>query len=126
MDKNKPLFKVIIFVIVIVVMVLFVKSYLSDGKEYSADSAAQHSGAYSNSANADCIVDISGEVNNPGVYNIEPGMIVDQAVMVAGGYTDKADVEAINRAEKVYDGMKIVVPNLDDSYMDIYRDILDN
>ncbi|MBE7046713.1 MAG: hypothetical protein E7396_04775 [Ruminococcaceae bacterium] len=127
MDKNKPLFKIVIFIIVVIVMGLFLKSYLSDGKEYSVDTSYESTEGALSSDREQCMVDISGEVNNPGVYSVKMGIIVDQAIMAAGGYTQSADIEAINRAERVYDGMKIVVPKADDdTYMDIYKGILNN
>lgn len=126
MDKNKPLLKVVIFIIVIIVMGLFLKSYLSDGEEYQANTPTQRSTETTPFNNTGCIVDINGEVNNPGVYSVDGGITVDQAIAVAGGYADNADREAINRAERVYDGMKITVPKAeDDEYMDIYKGILD-
>jgi competence protein ComEA len=58
--------------------------------------------------------DISGAVNNPGVYQFTENTRVDVALSRAGGLSGEADVnwvEAnINRAEKITDGEKIFIP----------------
>ncbi len=54
-------------------------------------------------------VDISGCVKSPGVYQVDSGTRIFQVIERAGGTTDDADVENINRAEEVYDGQKIVI-----------------
>ena len=53
--------------------------------------------------------DISGCVNNPGVYELKEGTRVFQLIEEAGGLTEDADIEDINRAEEVIDGQKIVI-----------------
>lgn len=55
-------------------------------------------------------VDICGEVVSPGVYKVDTETRVFQVIELAGGPTDKADFMTLNRAEKVYDGQKIIVP----------------
>ncbi len=54
-------------------------------------------------------VHICGEVVSPGVYELEDGSRVFQAVERAGGFTDQAAAEYLNMAERITDGMKIVV-----------------
>lgn len=59
-----------------------------------------------------CWVHICGEVISPGVYELEAGSRIYQAVEAAGGFTEHAAAEYLNMAEAVCDGMKIVVPDL--------------
>ncbi|MFT4006191.1 MAG: helix-hairpin-helix domain-containing protein [Lacrimispora sp.] len=54
-------------------------------------------------------IHICGEVVSPGVYELEDGSRVFQAVERAGGFTDRAAAEYLNMAERIKDGMKIVV-----------------
>lgn len=54
-------------------------------------------------------VHICGEVISPGVYELEDGSRVFQAVEKAGGLTENAAAEYLNMAERISDGMKIVV-----------------
>lgn len=59
-----------------------------------------------------CYVHICGEVVSPGVYELEAGSRIFQAVEAAGGFTENAAAEYLNMAELVGDGMKIVVPDI--------------
>lgn len=54
-------------------------------------------------------VDVAGEVTRPGVYVVPPGSRVLDALTRAGGPTQKADSQQINRAAPVVDGQHIVV-----------------
>lgn len=56
-------------------------------------------------------VDISGEVNTPGVYEVQVGTRLFQVIEMAGGLTEEANIDSLNRAEEVYDGEKIIVGN---------------
>ncbi|MDD2224607.1 MAG: helix-hairpin-helix domain-containing protein [Candidatus Shapirobacteria bacterium] len=68
--------------------------------------------------NNEVTIDISGEVVNPGVYKLENGAILDDAIAMAGGLGSKANLtwidKNLNRAEKLYDGQKIYIPNVVD------------
>lgn len=61
-----------------------------------------------------CYVHICGEVKNPGVYELWDYQRVFQAVELAGGFTENAVTEYLNLAEIVQDGMKLVVPSVDE------------
>lgn len=56
-------------------------------------------------------VHICGEVEHPGVYEMEPGSRIFQAVELAGGFTAEAATDALNLAQETADGMKITVPS---------------
>lgn len=56
------------------------------------------------------IVDISGCVKKPGVYEFEDGTRLHDVIQQAGGLTEEADIDAINQAEVVTDGQKILIP----------------
>lgn len=55
-------------------------------------------------------VHVAGAVHKPSLYLLSPGSRVIQAIKAAGGATSKADLDAINLAEKVKDGEKVYVP----------------
>jgi competence protein ComEA len=56
------------------------------------------------------VVDVAGAVRRPGVYTLEPGARVLDAVRRAGGARRGANVAAINLAARLVDGQQIVVP----------------
>ena len=54
-------------------------------------------------------VDISGEVHKPGVYKVTSDTRLFEVIEMAGGLTDDADDNSLNRAERVEDGQKVIV-----------------
>lgn len=60
------------------------------------------------------IVDIKGEVEQPGVYEVDSQSRVNDAIQLAGGFTSEANEFVVNLAQKVHDEMTIVVPSLTD------------
>lgn len=64
------------------------------------------------------LVDIEGAVEKPGVYTIALGSRIEDAIAAAGGLSAEADLEkialTINRATKVVDTAKILIPKIGD------------
>ena len=58
------------------------------------------------------IVHIAGEVVNPGVIELSEGSRIIDAINVAGGVTEEADLSNINLAYILEDAQKIYVPNI--------------
>lgn len=55
------------------------------------------------------IVDIKGEVKNPGVYEIEENKRIMDVIKMAGGLTKEADTNYINLSKKIKDEMVIII-----------------
>lgn len=55
---------------------------------------------------------ISGAVQSPGLYQVEPGIRYQEALEVAGGATEEADLTRVNLAKKCRDGSQVNVPFL--------------
>lgn len=55
-------------------------------------------------------VQVSGAVEKPGVYELEEGSRIFQAVELAGGLTELADTKVLNQAETLNDGQMVYVP----------------
>jgi competence protein ComEA len=56
------------------------------------------------------IVDVTGAVHRPGVFEFQPGDRVIDAVERAGGARDNADLTLLNLAAPLTDGQQILVP----------------
>jgi competence protein ComEA len=60
------------------------------------------------------VVDVEGAVLHPGILELPPGSRVADAVAAAGGYSERADLQAaaaqVNLAALVRDGQQIMVP----------------
>lgn len=65
------------------------------------------------------VVEIAGEVTNPGVYKLSLGSRVEDLLVAAGGITANADrnwmAKVLNRAAKLTDGQKIFIPSTQQS-----------
>ena len=57
--------------------------------------------------------EIKGEVNQPGVYQLEEGDRVINLIEQANGLTNMAAADAINQAMIVTDQMSVIVPNIE-------------
>lgn len=62
------------------------------------------------------IVYVSGQVNNPGIYEVEDNSRLTDVIYKAGGFTNEADVDyvakSLNLSEKVKDEQHIYIPSL--------------
>jgi competence protein ComEA len=56
------------------------------------------------------LIHVVGAVRNPGLYRLDEGSRIDDAVRAAGGPKPKADLELINLAAPVADGQQVIVP----------------
>ena len=59
-------------------------------------------------------VDVKGEVKNPNVYMVSEGMLVIDAINLAGGFTKNAYTDNINLSKKLNNEMVIIVGNKKD------------
>jgi len=55
-------------------------------------------------------VNISGAVENIGLFTLPAGSRLNDVIQAAGGTTDNANIEALNLAKIVEDGEQIIVP----------------
>lgn len=62
------------------------------------------------------IVDIKGEINRPGVYEVNTTSRVNDVIQLAGGFTDEADQNFVNLAQKVQDEMVIIIPKIGEEH----------
>lgn len=86
----------------------------------STDTAAGDSGSGNEASEQgqDVYVYVCGEVTNPGVYEINEGSRVFEAVELAGGMTPEAKFGGVNLAGTVSDGDMIVIPGPEEAGTD--------
>ncbi|MEJ8547481.1 helix-hairpin-helix domain-containing protein [Brevibacillus borstelensis] len=77
----------------------------------SGNASSDASGRAGTSSPPLLYVDVKGKVRNPGLYALEPGSRVADAIEKAGGSLPEADVERINLAESLTDGSAILIPS---------------
>lgn len=82
----------------------------SDGaKDASGGAAGSGSGSGSGSEDA-IVVQVSGSVVTPGVYELPLRARMQDAIAAAGGFAEDASADALNLASALEDGQKIYVP----------------
>ncbi len=59
-------------------------------------------------------IHMTGCVKNPGIIELKEGERIDDAIQLAGGLTEEADLTNVNLAYKVEDGQKIYIPSIHD------------
>ncbi len=85
--------------------------------------ALQEAGDGCGSAQKVCVVHICGAVVNPGVYTLEEGSRIYQAVEKAGGFREDAREDYLNQADLIVDGMKVYVPTCEETKGALWEDI---
>lgn len=58
-------------------------------------------------------VHVCGAVKRAGVYELPAGSRVYEAVKCAGGFSDEADEDYVNQAQRLSDGSKLVIPTIE-------------
>jgi competence protein ComEA len=61
---------------------------------------------------AQVVVHVAGAVRSPGLYRLDEGSRVADAVALAGGPGAKADLAAVNLAAPLVDGTQVLVPRV--------------
>jgi competence protein ComEA len=60
------------------------------------------------------LVDVKGAIKSPGVYELDEGMRVNDAIRVAGGLNEDADVTRVNLAAFLADGQVVYIPTVNE------------
>lgn len=97
--------------IVLIIGGMVVSGFQKSTKEYPKESIIELQKFIS--------VDVSGAVVKPGVYQLDSGKRVEDAILSAGGFSEDANGEyvskSLNLALKLSDGMKIYIPRKGES-----------
>ena len=133
-DKKDKVIIALIIGIIIIISNNFVKSQKKDELVFENTSSSidkyQNDKFYNSNNEDDNIsgkdqkdsnkkVHISGEINNPGVYEIKDDYRLEDLVNDAGGLTKDANLNKINLALKLEDQMRIIIPNINSKDNDI-------
>lgn len=116
--KNNKKIIIIIGVIIIIIISIYVLKKI-DEYNYEENNYGEYFAEEENiikeEAKKVIAVHIIGEINKPGIVELEEGARVIDAIKKAGGTTEKADLAQINLAYILKDGQKIYIPNTEDN-----------
>lgn len=82
--------------------------------ESATETASDEAGQETAAGEKICI-HVCGAVKQPGVYELQAGDRVYEAVEQAGGFTQEADQNYVNQAQTLQDGMKLYIPTVEES-----------
>lgn len=128
--QNKDKIKTVALPVLVIAAVLFFwfsgkgeDITLTDGEPSASEVQIQEEGGAGDdpaakevgTAPGKIFVNIGGEVAAPGVYEVTEGTRLFEVINRAGGLTEEADIDVINRAETVYDGQKILIASYEET-----------
>lgn len=127
MLKNNGIVKVILFILAVAVLIYSGLGYFNQPSaemlvmpvELESESQELVKDSTEEAVNPDesieqlIYAEIKGEVNQPGVYQLEEGNRVINLIEQANGLTNMAAADAINQAMIVTDQMSVIVPNIE-------------
>ena len=117
-NQNENFKKIIIIIIIIVSISFFIYFKFQNNEEefyYNEVLMEENSTVLEENIEKEKIkVYITGEINLPGVKELELGARLEDLINVAGGLTKEADIKKVNLAYQLEDGQKIYIPNIND------------
>ena len=112
---SKRIVLLLVIIIILVAYYLIYKIKFNDNNKVSDDVVAYvditSEILTSDETKNNFYVDVKGEVKNPGVYFVSDGMLVIDAINLAGGLTKKACTDDINLSMKLTKEMVIYINN---------------
>lgn len=117
-NQNENFKKIIIIIVLIVSISFFIYFKFQNNEEefyYNEVLMEENSTVLEENIEKEKIkVYITGEINLPGVKELELGARLEDLINVAGGLTKDADIKKVNLAYQLEDGQKIYIPNIND------------
>ena len=122
LSKNEKIIICIILVIIISVIGYYIyvninnnELYIEEDDSYIEENHNNVDNETSVNKNEETIIiHIAGCVENEGVYEIKKDSRISDAIDIAGGLTSDANIKSINLAQKLNDGQKIYIPNINE------------
>ena len=98
-----------------------IHSVVSDQDSSESPESEQITADAQESVSSTFPVHIMGAVNNPGVYMVNAGMIIQDAIELSGGLKADADLLLINLAEPLQANSKVYIPNTTEIEQDLIK-----
>lgn len=115
-EKFKNLFIKIIIILIILVIIIY-NFFISQNEEDEFDISnivVEHQNIEIIEKINKIKIYVTGEVNNPGVFEMNENSRIEDAINLAGGLTSSANIKNVNLAFVLEDGQKLYIPNIND------------
>lgn len=107
-DK-KTVFKIIILAIILISSLIIKWTAKPNTKVIADDN--KNKDVKTEKIEDNIVIDISGEIKNPGIYKMKGRVRLYEIIDKAGGLKEEANINSINQARYVKDGEKIIIPS---------------
>lgn len=122
MKKINKKIIIIILIIIIIVGTTIYEKIIKDRKlieinedmditNTNEENTTEEQNTTNSESNSKIIIYIAGQVRKEGVYELDENSRITDAIEIAGGLKEDANIENINLAEVLEDGMKIYIPD---------------
>lgn len=118
---NKKIIIIILIIIIIVGTTIYEKIIKDrnlieinediDITNTNEENTTEEQNTTNSESNSKIIIYITGQVRKEGVYELDENSRITDAIEIAGGLKEDANIENINLAEVLEDGMKIYIPD---------------
>ena len=115
LKKNKNKIITLVFILCTILIIIWSVSdeqstkEISEEKKLKTENKIKEKKEEKTQNDKKVIVDIKGEINNPGVYELTDKNNVNDVINMAGGLTKNSDTSNINLSKKLIDEMVIIV-----------------
>ena len=114
-SKNTIIKSTVVIIILIIIIYNFFSSKKNEEINYSNIIISEDESKTENKIEEEIIkVYVTGEVKSPGVIELEGDSRIEDAITLAGGITEKANLSEVNLAYSLEDGQKLYIPSIDD------------
>lgn len=120
--EKKTLIKVIL-IVTLLIGSLAIRSSANPNRHIKKD-VSKSTSKMDEKVEENVVIDISGEVKNPGIYKMKGRVRLYEVIEKAGGLKEEANINSINQARYVNDGEKILIPSMKN--LDNKESITDN
>lgn len=107
--NKKTVFKIIILAIILISSLIIKCTAKPDTKVIADDN--KNKDVKTEKIEDNIVIDISGEIKNPGIYKVKGRVRLYEIIDKAGGLKEEANINSINQARYVKDGEKIIIPS---------------
>lgn len=101
--------KLLLLLVALIVAVVFVIGSVANGGSAAQPVVAIESASTTTVETAAIFVHVVGEVKEPGIYSLDAGSRLVDAIFAAGGFGSEADQASINLARALSDGEQVLV-----------------
>ena len=113
--KQKRIIAIVGIIVLVLIIIYFYNSRL-ETPQLEDDILIEENQTNSNLGNKTeekdlIIIHITGAVKMPGIVKLEEGARIEDAIKLAEGLTENADISNVNLAYVLEDGVKIVIPS---------------